>query len=161
MLACGQPRKQTQNSRRGETQSLLPRHNHDNHDNHDNDAEDDTPLQRRLHQKMRAIHMARALSAGYMPSTEQAIANLRTLLASELLNPANPELSDVGRLFLRDAKLWIRVLIDLLREKNPEDQIQQFIWQLSRSRATVNISDVADQVSQVGPRTQATDGTAS
>src|SRR5699024_3076606 len=115
MLSCGQSRKQTLNSRRGETQSLLPRHNdNDNHDNHDNDAEGDTPLQRRLHQKMRSIHMARALSAGYMPSTEQAIANLRTLLASELLNPTNAELSDVGRLFLRDTKLWIRVLIDLL-----------------------------------------------
>lgn len=105
--------------------------------------------------------MARALSDGFMPSTEQAIANLRTLLASELLNPTNPELSDVGRLLLRDTKLWIRVLIDLLREKNPEDQVQEFVWQLSRSRATVNISDAADRVSQATSRRQATDGTAS
>lgn len=53
------------------------------------------------------------------------------------------------------------MLIDLLREKNSEDQIQEFVWQLSRSRATVNISDVADQVSQVRSRRQAHDGTAS
>ncbi|KAK2762656.1 hypothetical protein FQN54_000830 [Arachnomyces sp. PD_36] len=147
MLSCCQSRKQNQ-QQTGETQPLLHSHDAD---------EDETALQRRLHQKMRTIHMARALSDGFMPSTQQLIANLRTLLASEPLNPTSPELSDAGRLLVRNSKLWIRVLIDLLREKNSEDQIQEFIWQLSRSRASVNVSDLRDQVSQVRTRTDATD----
>jgi hypothetical protein len=149
MLSCCQSRKNPQ-QRSGETQPLLQ---------HDEDG-DGTVLQRRVHQKMRTIHMARALCDGFMPSTEQAIANLRTLLASELLNPTSPELSDAGRLLVRDIKLWIRVLIDLLREKNSEDQIQDFIWQLSRSRASVDVSDLTDRVSRARSSADATDGRA-
>lgn len=155
MLSCCQPRKQQQNqhqTRDGETQPLL-------HSSHDED-QDETSLQRRLHQKMRALHMARALSDGFMPSTQQLIANLRTVLASDPLNPTSPELSDAGRLLVRNTKLWIRVLIDLLREKNSDDRIQEFIWQLSRSRASVNVADLRDQVSRVRTRTDATDGMA-
>ena len=149
MLSCCQSRKQTR-QREGETQPLL---------RHD-EEEDDTVLQRRLHQKLRSIQMARALSDGFMPSTEQAIANLRAVLASELLNPTNPDLSDAGRLLVKDSKLWIRVFMELLREKNEDDQIQEFIWQLSKSRASVNVSGMANQVSQVRARADATDGTA-
>ena len=52
--------------------------------------DDDTTLQRSVHQKLHTFQMYRAISLGYMPSTEQVIANLRTLLASDFLDPDNP-----------------------------------------------------------------------
>ena len=38
--------------------------------------DDDTVLQRQLHQKLHTYQMLRALSKGYMPSNDQAITNL-------------------------------------------------------------------------------------
>lgn len=105
--------------------------------------EDDTTLQRRVHQKMHSYLMLRAMTKGYMPSTDQLIINLRTLLASDVLNPRNPGLSDSGRLLVKYAKQWITDFIELLRHKNDRDQIQDFIWYLSKSRVTVDVEDLA------------------
>lgn len=130
-----------------DTEALLPQY------------QDDTILQRRLHQKMHSYQMTRALSKGYMPSTEQLIVNLRTLLASDLLNSDNPDLSDSGRLLMKYSKQWLTQFIEMLRHKNDEDQIQDFIWFLSKSRISVDTKDLAKRASKVKSRADATAGT--
>lgn len=99
---------------------------------------DDTSLQRQLHQKLHTFQMLRALSKGYMPSNEQAIVNLRTLLALDLLNPENEDLSDSGQALVYYTKQWLTQFVELLQHKNAEDQVQDFIWNLSSARLSVD-----------------------
>ncbi len=106
-------------------------------------------MQRRLHQKLHSYQMVRALSKGYMPSTEQLIINLRTLLASDILNSENPELSDSGRLLMKHSKIWLQDFIEMIRHKNDRDQIQDFIWFLSNSRMSLDTNDVAKKASNI------------
>ncbi|KAF2271272.1 uncharacterized protein EI97DRAFT_302489 [Westerdykella ornata] len=108
---------------------------------------DDTVLQRELHQKLHTYQMLRALSKGFMPSTEQTVVSLRSLLAADILNPDNPDLSDSGRLLVKYTKQWIHDFIDLLQHKNDGDQIQDFIWYLSKSRVSVDTGHIARRVS--------------
>ncbi|KAL9101842.1 MAG: hypothetical protein Q9163_002945 [Psora crenata] len=124
-------------SKNEDTEALLPQY------------ADETSLQRTVHQKMHTYQMFRALSAGFMPSTEQVIVNLRTLLASDFLNPDNPDLSDSGRLLLKYCKQWLTQFIEALRHKNNEDQIQDFIWALSKSRLSVDTDDLAKSANKV------------
>lgn len=132
MASCCTHRK----IRRGaDSEPLLPRY------------EDETARQRQLHRKLHSFQVVRALSQGYMPSTEQAIAHLRTLLASDVLNPRNEDLSESGRLLSRDVKLWLRCLIELLQEKNSQDQLQEFLWHLFRSRASLDTSELVNRAS--------------
>ena len=106
---------------------------------------DDTVLQRELHQKLHTYQMVRALSKGYMPSNEQVIINLRTLLAADVLNPDNEELSDSGRALVYYCKEWLKQFIELLQHKNSEDQIQDFIWYLSKARVSVDMEDIVNR----------------
>lgn len=123
-----------------ETEPLLPRY------------EDDTSRQRRLHQKLHSYQMLRALSEGYMPSTEQTIVNLRSLLASDVLNLRNQDIGSVGRQLVRDARLWIETFIEFLHGKNNHDQLQEFLWRLSRSRLSLDSSRVSHQAAHVKAR---------
>ncbi|KAH7312095.1 hypothetical protein BKA65DRAFT_441163 [Rhexocercosporidium sp. MPI-PUGE-AT-0058] len=128
MSSClGSRKKSRQN---GDRQPLLPQY------------EDDTSLQRAAHQKMHTYQMLRALSKGFMPSTEQTIINLRTLLASDVLNPETAGLSDSGRKLTKYSKQWLKEFIDLLGNKNDGDQIQDFIWFLVHSRVYVDVDDL-------------------
>lgn len=120
-----------------DTEALLPQY------------EDDTALQKSIHQKLHTYQMYRAIAAGFMPSTEQLIVNLRTLLASDLLNPDNPDLSDSGRLLIKYAKQWLTQFIEALRNKNDADQIQDFIWFLSKSRVSLDTDNLARSASNV------------
>lgn len=122
---CGSSREED------DRQPLLPQYN------------DDTVLQRKLHQKLHTYQMIRALSKGYMPSTEQLIVNLRTLLAADVLNPDNEGLSDSGRALTYYVKEWLKQFIALLQHKNSEDQIQDFLWYLSKARVSVDMEDIA------------------
>ncbi|KAH8695988.1 hypothetical protein BGW36DRAFT_428012 [Talaromyces proteolyticus] len=131
---CG--RRKPQRSRDADTEPLLPIY------------EDETARQRQLHQKLHSYQMFKALSEGYMPSTEQVIANLRTLLASDVLNPRVEDLSDSGRQLARDVKIFFRVFIELLREKNNDDQLQEFLWYLSKSRASLDTPKLVSQASR-------------
>jgi hypothetical protein len=131
---CGSRKSRGRGSR--DSDPLLPRY------------EDETGRQRQLHQKLHSYQMFKALSEGYMPSTEQTIANLRTLLASDVLNPGIDDLSEPGRQLVRDTKLGIRVFIELLREKNNQDQLQEFLWHLSRSKASLDTSELVNQASR-------------
>jgi hypothetical protein len=127
MSSCFGSRKK---NRTGDREPLLPQYN------------DDTTLQRRLHQKLHSYQMIRALGKGYMPTTDQVIINLRTLLASDVLNADTPGLTDSGRLLLKYSRQFITEFIDLLRHKNDGDQIQDFIWFLSHARLSVDAVDI-------------------
>lgn len=119
--------------RNGETEPLLPVYN------------DETSLQRSTHQKLHSYQQYRALSKGYMPDTDQVIANLRTFLASDVLNPSTPGLTDSGRLLTKYTKQWLREFIELLRNKNNRDQIQDLIWFLAHSKLEVDTGDLVRQ----------------
>ncbi|KAK1783407.1 hypothetical protein QBC45DRAFT_87076 [Copromyces sp. CBS 386.78] len=114
--------------------------------------DDDTSLQRQLHQKLHTYQMLRALSKGYMPSNDQAITNLRTLLSSDILNPDNSGLSDSGRALTFYSKKWITQLIQLLEHKNSKDQIQDFIWYLSKARVSVDMEHIAERATKARAR---------
>ncbi|MCJ1399237.1 hypothetical protein MMC11_002439 [Xylographa trunciseda] len=133
MSSCFGFRKSTRDE---DTEALLPRY------------DDDTVLQRSLHQKMHSYQMFRALSKGFMPSTEQLIINLRTLLASDVLNPENPELSDSGHRLIKYSKQWLMQFIELTRHKNDRDQVQDFIWFLSHSKISLDTKDIANKASK-------------
>lgn len=120
---------------------------------------DDTVLQRELHQKLHSYQMLRALSKGFMPSNEQVIINLRSLLAADVLNPDNPDLSDSGRLLVKYTKQWLHEFIELLQHKNNRDQIQDFIWYLSKSRVSVDTEDIAHRAAKTKARADAAAGT--
>ncbi|KAF2195366.1 hypothetical protein K469DRAFT_615929 [Zopfia rhizophila CBS 207.26] len=123
-------------SRADDQQPLLPQYH------------DDTALQRQLHQKLHSYQMFRALCKGFMPSNEQVIINLRSLLSADILNPDNPDLSDSGRLLVKYTKQWLHEFIELLQHKNSNDQIQDFIWYLSKSKLSVDVDDVTHRVSK-------------
>ncbi|KAL4783108.1 hypothetical protein BJX76DRAFT_269771 [Aspergillus varians] len=125
---------------RAETEPLLPRY------------DDDTSRQRRLHQKIHTYQMLRALSEGYMPSTEQAITNLRSILSYDILCPRNPDIGSLGHQLIRDCRLWIQLLIDLLQSKNGDDQLQEFVWHLSRGRVVVHANELAQRASHTGAK---------
>ena len=93
-----------------------------------------------------------------MPSTQQLIVNLRTLLASDVLNPENPDLSDSGRLLLKFTKRWLSQLIEALRRKNDSDQIQDLIWFLSKSSISLDTEDIVKTASDVKAKADATAG---
>jgi len=107
--------------------------------------DDETSLQRQLHQKLHTLQMLRALSKGYMPSNEQAIVNLRTLLSSSVLNPDNSHLSDSGRALVHFTRQWINQLIKLLQNKNSHDQIQDFLWSLTKARVSLDVEDIVER----------------
>lgn len=107
----------------------------------------DTVLQRELHQKLHTYQMVRAISNGFMPSTEQTIVNLRTLLAADFFQEDNFDLSDSGRLLLRYSKRFIEQLITFLRNKNEDDQLQDVIWHLTKARISLDTDDLARRTS--------------
>lgn len=132
MSSCCGSRKPKRGSG-DDTEPLLPRY------------EEDTSRQRQLRQKLHSYQMYKALSEGYMPSNEQVITNLRTLLASDVLNPRSDDVSEPGRQLARDVKTLMKSFIELLKEKNDEDQIQEFFWHLSKSRVSINASALSNQ----------------
>ena len=117
--------------RQGEREPLLPQY------------DQDTELQRKLHQKLHTYQMWRAMSMGYMPSTEQVIINLRTFLSSDVLDADNADLSPSGHRLVKHTRVWIQQFMDLLQHKNDRDQIQDVVWFLSKSGFRVDTDDVA------------------
>lgn len=127
-------------ARSAEQEPLLPQYEHD------------TSLQRTLHQKLHTYQMLRALSKGFMPSNEQAITSLRTLLSADILNPDSARLSDSGQALVHYSKQWIKQLIELLRNKNANDQIQDLVWYLSKARISVDAEHIAERATQASAR---------
>lgn len=93
-----------------------------------------------------------------MPSNEQTIANLRTLLAADVLNPDNPDLSESGRALVYFLKEWLKQFIELLQHKNSGDQIQDFIWYLSKSRISVDYEDIVQRTAKAKSKANARAG---
>ncbi len=118
--------------------------------------DDDTSLQRRLHQKLHTYQMLRALSQGFMPSNEQAIANLRTLLSADILSPDNDQLSDSGRALTHYTKQWLKQFIKLLQHKNSHDQIQDFIWCLSKARVSIDMQHITERAGKAKSKADTT-----
>lgn len=145
MSSCFGSRKK----QNGDTQPLLPQYN------------DDTTLQRAAHQKLHTYQMLRALGKGFMPSTEQAIVNLRTLLASDVLNPETPGLSHNGRVLVKLLKQFLTEFIELLRNKNDADQIQDFIWYMLQARINIDTEDIARKASSSRTKADASAGESS
>lgn len=113
--------------------------------------DDPTSRQRRLHQKLHTYQMLRALSKGFMPSNEQSIISLRTLLAADMLSPDNnnnTELSDSGQALVYYIKQGLKQLVELLQHKNAGDQIQDFLWYLSKARVSVDMEHIAQRASK-------------
>ncbi|EFR05002.1 hypothetical protein MGYG_08005 [Nannizzia gypsea CBS 118893] len=132
MLSCCRARKDAT----GEREPLLAA------------SEAETDLQRKVKEKFRQYEMLRALSAGYMPTTEQAAALLRLVLVSDVLNPDNPMLSPRAGSIAKDCRAWTRIFIALLREKNGGDQLQEIISQLTHSDASINTAHITSVVSK-------------
>ncbi|KAF2402320.1 hypothetical protein EJ06DRAFT_333210 [Trichodelitschia bisporula] len=140
MASCCFPFNKLFGGQDDERQPLLPQYN------------DDTSLQHRVHEKLHTYQMIRALGKGYMPSTEQMILNIRTLLAADVLNPTNPDLSESGRLLTKRVRQLLVQLIELLQNKNSADQIQDFIWFASKSRLSFDVEDIARRASKAKAR---------
>ena len=102
--------------------------------------------------------MLRAMSMGFMPSNEQVIINLRSLLSADILNPENTDLSDSGRLLVKFTKQWLHEFIETLLHKNSEDQIQDVLWYLSKARLSIDIEDIARRTTRSKAKADATAG---
>ncbi|EEU39465.1 uncharacterized protein NECHADRAFT_94421 [Fusarium vanettenii 77-13-4] len=126
-----------------EREPLLPRYN------------DDTTLQTRLHEKLHTYQMLRAISKGYMPSNQQVIIHLRTLLSAQILNPERQDLSPSGRALVRTLKIWITQFIEVLQHKNASDQIQDFIWYLTKARLDVDVAHIEQRAARAKVRADA------
>lgn len=120
--------------------------------------QDETVLQRELHQKLHTYQMLRAMSQGFMPSNEQVIVNLRTLLAADVLNPDNQDLSDSGRALVHYTKVWLKQFMDLLQHKNSHDQVQDFIWYLTKARVSIDMEDIANRTAKAKSKAQTAAG---
>ncbi|KAK7423587.1 hypothetical protein QQX98_001045 [Neonectria punicea] len=131
-------------SRDSEREPLLPQYN------------DDTALQTRLHEKLHTYQMLRAFSKGFMPTNQQTVVHLRTLLSAEALNPRGDDLSPSGRALIRTIKLWLTQLTKVLQHKNAEDQIQDFIWYLTKARLDVDLEDIGARAGRARVRADAT-----
>ncbi|KAF5566135.1 hypothetical protein FPHYL_3883 [Fusarium phyllophilum] len=140
MLSCFGIGKNREDAER---EPLLPRYN------------DDTGLQTRLHEKLHTYQMLRAISKGYMPTNEQLIIHLRTLLSAQILNPERQELSPSGRALVRSIKLWIKQFIEVLQHKNGKDQIQDFIWYLTKARLDVDVAHIEQRAARAKVRADA------
>jgi hypothetical protein len=123
-------------AREDEREPLLPQYNQD------------TSRQARLHEKLHSYQMLRALRHGYMPSNDQTITLLRTLLAADAFTTTDlSELSESGRSLVLDLKLWLKQFIEILQHKNSQDQIQDFLWYLAHARLNVDAADIASRAS--------------
>ncbi|KAF1816301.1 hypothetical protein P152DRAFT_470337 [Eremomyces bilateralis CBS 781.70] len=113
---------------------------------------DDTQRQHELHKKLHSYQILRALRKGFMPSNEQLIVNLRTLLAADVLNPQSQDLSQSGRLLIQRTKRLLQQFMDLLQHKNSEDQIQDFLWFLPKANLSLDAGDISRQASTARAR---------
>jgi hypothetical protein len=127
---------------------LLPRYN------------DDTRRQRRLHEKLHTYQMVRAIGQGYLPSTEQLVVLLRVVMGSKLLGHEGDDgLSDAGKRLLRLVSVWLQQFIQLVKNKNEGDRLQDFLWFLGKSRVYLDVARVEERASMAKRRADVDAGT--
>jgi hypothetical protein len=129
-----------------EHEPLLPRYH------------DQTTLQASVHEKLHSYQIIRALGEGYMPSTDQLIANLRSLLSANILNPDNPSLSTSGRKLIKLLKQFLNHFITLLQHKNYQDQLQDLLWLTAQVRVGVDLNHISKKASKAKAKADATAG---
>jgi hypothetical protein len=95
---------------------------------------------REIHTKLRTYEIILALSNGYFPTTKQFTGYLHWLLTSGILEPRNRRLSVRGRNAIRDLRAWIEAVAEEAEYKNGNDEIQQFVWELSQADVNVGQS---------------------
>jgi hypothetical protein len=120
--------------------------------------DDETSLQHAIHKKLHSYQMLRALTRGFMPSNEQTVTNLRILLSSDVLNPTTAGLSESGRKLAKYSKQFLQEIIDLLRDKNEEDKLQDFIWFIANTEVDVNTGDLRQTASDAKAKADARAG---
>ncbi|CAK7213523.1 hypothetical protein SCUCBS95973_001822 [Sporothrix curviconia] len=118
-------------------------------------GDEETENQRVLHQKLHTYQMVRAMGSGYLPSTAQAVANLRRIVPeqqqqhrSQPHHGSFSDLSPSGRALSQLSTRFVEQLITLLEHKNGGDQIQDFVYCVQRARLDVNV-DVDLDVGQI------------
>ena len=109
----------------------------------------ETQLQTRVYEKLHTYLLVRALSKGYLPSTAQSCAHLRSILSADVLNPSNTHLTPAGRKLVRDVRRWIATLISILEKKNGGDQLQEFLWCTQRARMGFDGGELVDAAASV------------
>jgi len=102
-----------------------------------------------LDKKLHTYLLIRALLKGYLPSNEQTIILLRKLLASDLLEPDNKNLSFDGRKFVTLNRRLVKQLIELLHAKNSGDELQNFLWAAGRAKLHVDFRGIGSAVADV------------
>jgi len=90
--------------------------------------------------KVRTYEIILALSNGYFPTTKQFTGHLHWLLSSGILEPRNRNLSVRGRNAIRDVRAWIEAVAEEAEYKNGNDEVQQFVWELSQTDVDVGQS---------------------
>ncbi|CAD6502051.1 BgTH12-02294 [Blumeria graminis f. sp. triticale] len=100
--------------------------------------EDLTSLGRNVHQKMQVYQILRALNKGFMPSTEQLIVMIKLLLDSEFLSQETTSISESGQKLLSYLRQWMQQLIQLLGDKNNNNQIQNLIAYAKHARLSID-----------------------
>ncbi|CAI4219773.1 unnamed protein product [Parascedosporium putredinis] len=82
-------------------------------------------------------------STRYMPSNDQLVSGIHQLLASDLFRDSTAQdLSPSGRSLLVTLERSLKHVAEFLERKNESDQIQDFIWYLSKSRLSVDTKDL-------------------
>ena len=99
---------------------------------------------REIRTKLRSYEIILALSNGYFPATKQFTEHLHWLLRSGILEPRNRRLSVRGRNAIRDLRAWIEAIAEEAENKNGNDEIQQFIWELSQADVDVGTNPLGD-----------------
>ena len=87
--------------------------------------------------KLRTYEIILALSNGYFPTTKQFTGHLHWLLRSGILEPRNRRLSVRGRNAIRDVRAWIEAVAEEAEYKNGNNEIQEFVWELSQADVDV------------------------
>jgi hypothetical protein len=94
--------------------------------------------------KLRTYEIILAVANGHFPTTKQFTDHLHWLLRSGILEPRNRRLSVRGRNAIRDLRAWIDAIAEEAEYKNGNDEIQQFIWELSQSDIDVGTNPLGD-----------------
>ena len=94
---------------------------------------------REIGAKLRTYEIILALSNGYFPTTKQFTGHLRWFLRSGILEPRNRRLSVRGRNAIRDLRAWIEAVAEEAEFKNWNNEIQEFLWELSQGDVDVRM----------------------
>lgn len=127
-----------------EREPLLPRHNHE------------TDLQASLHEKLHTYQILRALSRGYLPSNEQLVAQLRR--ATDVLRTVPPGMSATGKELILSTIAHLESLIGFFEDKNSGDQIQDFLWYITKARLSLDAEDLGNRLQELRPRAELATG---